>query len=50
MNKRAGVRDGVLTYKIEDGGCDTSFGINVAKLARFPVEVSDQAEKYLEDL
>lgn len=47
LNKKMSVVDSTLTYKIEDGVCDTSFGINVAKMANFPPEVLQKAKHYL---
>lgn len=47
MNKKMSVSGNVLTYKIEDGVCDLSFGINVAEMARFPEEVISNAKAYL---
>lgn len=48
LNKRMGVDRNVLTYKVEDGVSDSSFGINVAELAGFPREVVDNAKHYLD--
>lgn len=47
MNKKMSVSGNVLTYKIEDGVCDLSFGINVAEMAKFPEEVILKAKSYL---
>jgi len=52
VNKRVGyVTDGremTMTYRIEDGRGDNSYGVNVAKKAGFPKEVTDLAEEVLE--
>ncbi len=40
----------LLTYKIATGICDSSFAINVAKLANFPDSVIQNTKKYLEKL
>ncbi|KAL6120767.1 DNA Mismatch repair protein [Nucleospora cyclopteri] len=47
LNKRMAVKEGLLTYKIEDGVSDNSFAINVAEMAKFPKEVIETAIKYL---
>ncbi|KAI5179608.1 DNA mismatch repair protein MSH2 [Nematocida sp. AWRm80] len=48
VNKRVGcvtrVSPPIMTYKIEDGTCNTSYGINVAKFVGFPDEVIEMAE------
>jgi len=42
-------KDGKITFlhKIKDGSIDKSYGINVAKLANLPKEVTDRAEEIL---
>lgn len=47
MNKKIQVDGNILTYKVIDGVCDLSFGINVAEMAKFPVQVLNEAKKYL---
>ena len=47
LNKKMSVADNVLTYKIEDGFCDTSFGIKVAEMAGFPPSVLEKAKEYV---
>lgn len=47
LNKKMRVETNVLTYKVDDGICDLSFGLNVAELARFPSEVLAAAKQYL---
>lgn len=49
INKRMGIEKSVLTYKMEDGLCDTSFGLTIAELAGFPDEVLENAKKYLKN-
>lgn len=49
LNKKMSVSKNVLTYKIEDGKCDTSFGIKVAEMASFPGEVLSEAKRYLNE-
>lgn len=49
MNKKMRVEGNILTYRVDDGICDLSFGINVAELARFPEQVISMAKKYLND-
>ncbi|ETO35423.1 hypothetical protein RFI_01640 [Reticulomyxa filosa] len=39
-----------MLYKIQDGPCDRSFGIQVAQLAKFPKVVLDEAEKKAQEL
>jgi len=44
-------KDGVLfLHKIEDGVSDNSYGIEVAKLAGFPLEIVDRAKDVLDNL
>ena len=42
-------KDGVITFlhKVKDGSIDKSYGINVAKLANLPKEVTDRASEIL---
>ena len=42
-------KDGVITFlhKVKDGSIDKSYGINVAKLANLPKEVTDRATEIL---
>ena len=42
-------KDGKITFlhKVKDGSIDKSYGINVAKLANLPKEVTDRAEEIL---
>ena len=42
-------KDGKITFlhKIKDGSIDKSYGINVARLANLPKEVTDRAEEIL---
>ena len=42
-------KDGKITFlhKVKDGAIDKSYGINVAKLANLPKEVTDRAEEIL---
>lgn len=47
LNKRAGMRENVLNYLIEDGACDLSFGILAAKMVGFPDEIIRCAEHYM---
>ncbi|OLY77814.1 DNA mismatch repair protein msh-2 [Smittium mucronatum] len=42
--------DITLLYKIESGVCDQSFGIHVAKLAKFPKSVVNLAERRVQEL
>ena len=46
-NEKEGV---VFLYKIVDGGVDRSYGIEVAKLAGLPAEVTNKAKQILVDL
>lgn len=46
-SKRMGMEDGVLTYRLEDGLCDASFGLKIAEMAGFPNDVLESARKYL---
>lgn len=47
LNKRMSVVNNVLTYKIEDGASESSFGIKVAEMAGFPENVLTKAKEYL---
>lgn len=47
MNKKVHVEGKLLTYRVVDGICDLSFGINVAEMAGFPSEVLDSAKMYI---
>ena len=42
-------KDGKITFlhKVKDGSVDKSYGINVARLANLPKEVTDRAEEIL---
>jgi len=40
----------VFLHKIEDGTSDNSYGVEIAKLAGFPVEIVDRAREVLEQL
>lgn len=44
LNKKAQAIQLALTYKIVDGICDTSWGLNVAKLVNFPDSVIKEIE------
>ena len=39
-----------MLYKINEGPCEQSFGIEVAKLAQFPDEIVDMAKRKAEEL
>ena len=49
MHVSASEKDGKITFlhKIKDGSIDKSYGINVAKLANLPEEVTDRASEIL---
>jgi len=47
MNKKMCVEGGVLMYRVVDGICDLSFGVNVAEMAGFPPEVLKRAQEYI---
>ena len=49
MHVSASEKDGKITFlhKIKDGSIDKSYGINVAKLANLPNEVTDRASEIL---
>ena len=47
LKKKMNVKGNVLTYKIKDGVCETSFGINVAEMESFPKVVVDNSKFYL---
>jgi DNA mismatch repair protein MSH2 len=40
----------VLQYRVEPGASDQSFGIHVARIAKFPAEVIDMAERKAKEL
>jgi len=40
----------VMLYKIEDGPCEQSYGVEVAKLAKFPNDVIEAAQRHLDRL
>ena len=40
----------IFLYKVEEGGCDRSFGIHVAKLAGIPPPVVERAKELLQEL
>lgn len=42
--------DLVLTYRVRPGPCDRSFGVHVARLAKFPKEIVREAEARVEAL
>ncbi|GAB5035154.1 dna mismatch repair protein msh-2 [Nannochloropsis oceanica] len=44
------VNELALTYKVRSGPCDRSFGVHVARLARFPDEVVQEAHARVEAL
>lgn len=39
-----------MTYQVQEGVCDQSYGIHVAKLAGFPPEMIQKAEEKLDQL
>ncbi|ORD96405.1 MUTS [Hepatospora eriocheir] len=47
LNKKILIKDGLITYKLVDGVSDNSFGIEVAKMVKFPQEVIDNAIDYM---
>ena len=47
LNMKMAVHEGTLTYKLCEGVSDSSFGIGVAEMARFPDEVVEGARAYL---
>ncbi|RKY37223.1 MAG: DNA mismatch repair protein MutS, partial [Candidatus Omnitrophota bacterium] len=40
----------IFLYKVEEGSCDRSFGIHVAKLAGIPPQVVERAKELLQEL
>lgn len=49
LNKKVLIDDNVMLYKLVDGKCDYSYGLNVCKAVGFPQEVIDEAEKLIND-
>ncbi|EPR78556.1 DNA mismatch repair protein msh-2 [Spraguea lophii 42_110] len=39
--------DVIMLYKLEDGICNTSFGLHVAKIVGFPEEIINEAKNYI---